>query len=94
MITAVILLALQCHYYLPTNIASDFFMSFILPECKMTSRHRRQGIHSSILGFILQGVLQDTLSFHCTELNMYYGYYGYPDGWHITSDLSVIFYEK
>ena len=25
---------------------------------------------------------------------MYYGYYGYPDGYNITSDLSVIFDEK
>jgi hypothetical protein len=25
---------------------------------------------------------------------MYYGYYGYPDGYNITSDISVIFNEK
>jgi hypothetical protein len=27
-------------------------------------------------------------------LNMHYGYYGYPDGYNITSDLSTIYWQK
>jgi DNA-binding Lrp family transcriptional regulator len=41
----------------------------------------------SILGFILQKRYSLISFFHCTDLNMYYGYYGYPDGYNITKCL-------
>ena len=36
----------------------------------------------------------DSMLFCYIELNMYYGYYGYPDGQNIASDVSVKFNEQ
>ena len=56
----------------------------------------RQGNHSTISNpnISYTRIVSSFLISQFFTLNMYYGYYGYPDGYNITSDLSVIFDEK
>ena len=44
--------------------------------------------------FLLFSVSYHFLSSQFFTLNLYYGYYGYSDGYNITSNLSVIFNQK
>jgi hypothetical protein len=61
-----------------------------------SSRHRCQGIHSAILICTISSQLLSVLYvIICTlndnfGLNINYGYYGYPDGYNIASDLLMI----
>jgi hypothetical protein len=45
--------ALQHPRQVSVNITNDLIMVFALSLCKMSGRHRRHGIHSGILDFML-----------------------------------------